>query len=429
MSRRRCRKLFHCNFICSLSQEWPLNDHGWRNDFVQNPAQKKIAHIFLFSLNQRFSEFFLFFKANANEKYLYSRVTELEKRNQKLEKKVKKLKRKKKELKQEVVKLRGQIQSQGTEGGERQDEVSTSAAGEEGGEVEVLEMEEEVTNSPSRSNDEEEHVCASDINRDFVDQAADDPDEVDEESEVDENQSNGQSGLNNEEESAGRNDVNCNEEHDDEAGDRQGEVEGQHSDHHGEVENRCSQCGKTFVSAGNLKTHIRSVHGPKKKCNVCKKFFSAGSLKTHVKEIHEGDRRQCPECKKEIASSKLSEHMQHAHLGFKKECPRCGKHMASKHLSTHIKEEHEGVRKKCPFCTKQFRTSHLSGHIREVHQGIRKKKKKCPHCPKLFGDHLNQHIQAVHQGIRKKCPYCPKDFAVTALGRHLKKAHAGAIKS
>ena len=60
--------------------------------------------------------------ANANEKYLYSRVTELEKRNQKLEKKVKKLKRKKKELKQEVVKLRGQIQSQGTEGGERQDE-------------------------------------------------------------------------------------------------------------------------------------------------------------------------------------------------------------------------------------------------------------------------------------------------------------------
>ena len=61
-------------------------------------------------------------EANANEKYLYSRVTELEKRNQKLEKKVKKLKRKKKELKQEVVKLRGQIQSQGTEGGERQDE-------------------------------------------------------------------------------------------------------------------------------------------------------------------------------------------------------------------------------------------------------------------------------------------------------------------
>ena len=46
-------------------------------------------------------------EANANEKYLYSRVMELEKRNQKLEKKVKKLKKKKKELKEEVAKLRG----------------------------------------------------------------------------------------------------------------------------------------------------------------------------------------------------------------------------------------------------------------------------------------------------------------------------------
>ena len=55
-------------------------------------------------------------EANANEKYLYSKVTELEKRNQKLEQKVKKLKRKKKELKQEVAKLRGKIKSQGTEG-------------------------------------------------------------------------------------------------------------------------------------------------------------------------------------------------------------------------------------------------------------------------------------------------------------------------
>ena len=55
-------------------------------------------------------------EANANEKYLYSRVTELEKRNQKLEKKVKKLKMKKKELKQEVAKLRGKIQAQGSEG-------------------------------------------------------------------------------------------------------------------------------------------------------------------------------------------------------------------------------------------------------------------------------------------------------------------------
>ena len=51
-------------------------------------------------------------EANANEKYLYSRVTDLERRNQRLEKKVAKLKRRKKELKQEVAKLRGKTQSQ-----------------------------------------------------------------------------------------------------------------------------------------------------------------------------------------------------------------------------------------------------------------------------------------------------------------------------
>ena len=46
-------------------------------------------------------------EASANEKFLYSRVLELEKRNQKLEKKVNKLKKTKKELKEEVAKLRG----------------------------------------------------------------------------------------------------------------------------------------------------------------------------------------------------------------------------------------------------------------------------------------------------------------------------------
>ena len=45
-------------------------------------------------------------EATANEKYLYNRIMDLEKRNQKLEKRVKKLKKRKKELKEEVVKLR-----------------------------------------------------------------------------------------------------------------------------------------------------------------------------------------------------------------------------------------------------------------------------------------------------------------------------------
>ena len=69
MSRRRCRKLFHCNFVCSLSQEWPLNDRGWCNDFVQNPAHKKIAHIFLFSINESFLSKPLFLGSRVSESF------------------------------------------------------------------------------------------------------------------------------------------------------------------------------------------------------------------------------------------------------------------------------------------------------------------------------------------------------------------------
>ena len=237
-------------------------------------------------------------------------------------------------------------------------------------------MEEELSNSGS--NDVE--VCISDVNlnQDFVDQAADDPDEVNQ-SEV-ENQGNGSSGFSDREEPASNADTNS---------------RGQESGNHTAMDNGCLQCGKGFSTASKLAKHIKVVHVPKKKCNVCQKLICAAYFNTHVKEVHEGDRRECPECKKEIASSKFSQHMQIAHLGFKEACPRCGKQMSTSLLSTHIKEEHDGVRKKCPHCPKQFKNKHLKAHIREVHQAIRE---KCPHCSKLFRrSNLSKHIKTVHQ--------------------------------
>ena len=178
-------------------------------------------------------------------------------------------------------------------------------------------MEEEGGNFSRRSNNEEEHVGTNGVNsiEDHDDEAADDPDEVGELPDVDQNQRNVQCGLNNEEES---DDVNSNEVEEDEAVDDQGELEdsAQQSDHHGGVHNQCSQCGKFYSTASKLAQHIKYVHVPKKRCNVCQKLVSAQNFNIHVKEAHEGDRRECPECKKQIASSRFSTHMQFVHLGF-----------------------------------------------------------------------------------------------------------------
>ena len=94
------------------------------------------------------------FEASANEKYLYSRVLELEKRNEKLEKKVKKLKKKKKELKEEVAKLRGTIPVQHI----NDHDASTS-------DVEIVE---ELNFGSRQSNLDEEQAVSSDINSNNV---------------------------------------------------------------------------------------------------------------------------------------------------------------------------------------------------------------------------------------------------------------------
>ena len=98
-------------------------------------------------------------KASANEKYLYSRVLELEKRNKKLEKKVKKLKKKKKELKMEVAKWRGAVPVQHIANDQ---DASTS-------DVEIVE---ELNFGSRQSNLDEEPAVNSDINSNKVDEEA-----------------------------------------------------------------------------------------------------------------------------------------------------------------------------------------------------------------------------------------------------------------
>ena len=173
------------------------------------------------------------FEASANEKYLYSRVLELEKRNEKLEKKVKKLKKKKKELKEEVAELRGAVPVQHMADGH---DDSTS-------DVEVVE---EPNIGLSQSNLNEDQVVNSDINSN----------NFDEETAF---QSNGAAQVEENrrliiEEAAEEMEVDNSEELDEEAADN---PSGTGSS---EVPNQCPQCCRVFSTP----SRISSIMAPRK---------------------------------------------------------------------------------------------------------------------------------------------------------------------
>ena len=195
-------------------------------------------------------------EASANEKYLYSRVLELEKRNQKLEKKVKKLKKKKKELKEEVAKLRGAVPVQHIA-----DDHDASTPDDE--------IFEELNSSSRQSNLDEEQAVNSDINSN----------NIDEETAF---QSNGAAkvvenwGLDIIEEAAEEIEADNSEELDEEA------VDNPSGTASSEVPNQCPQCGKGFSTPSNLSRHIKGVHGLKKECSYCHMMINSTGIKRHI---------------------------------------------------------------------------------------------------------------------------------------------------
>ena len=170
-------------------------------------------------------------EASANEKYLYRRVLELEKRNQKLEKKVKKLKRKKKELKEEVAKLQGTFL------------VPNSADDYDASTLDI-EVVEEPNFGSSQSNLDEEQAVNSDVNSN----------NVDEEPAL---KSNGAAQVEENrrliiEEAAEEMEVDNSEDLDEEAADNPSGTESS------EVPNQCPQCSKVFSTPwGTIQAYQR----------------------------------------------------------------------------------------------------------------------------------------------------------------------------
>ena len=222
-------------------------------------------------------------EASANEKFLHSRVTELEKKNQKLEKKVKKLKKKKKELKEEVAKLRGAVPVQyGTD----DHDASTS-------DVEVVE---EPNIGSSQSNLVEEQALNGDINSNNVDEEA--ALQSNGAAQVDENRELAIEGA--AEEMEARNSEEA--------------VDNPSGTGSSEVPNQCPQCGKGFSTPWVLSRHISEVHhGVKVNCPSCFKHFPSSSLKTHIRGVHRRERKKCPHCPKNFHPKSLPQHIRKAH--------------------------------------------------------------------------------------------------------------------
>ncbi|KAK7025956.1 hypothetical protein SK128_023823 [Halocaridina rubra] len=169
-----------------------------------------------------------------------------------------------------------------------------------------------------------------------------------------------------------------------------------------ERNNHCEECGASFASTCNLRSHMRIHSGVRPhECEVCgKAFLQSSNLKAH-KRVHTGERPyQCSECGQTFSRSS--------------------------HLVGH-KRTHTGERPYiCGICGEAFYTSsQLRNHVRR-HTG--EKPYVCKHCGETFSQNveLKVHIR-YHTGERPfKCLECDLSYiSARELKAHRKGSHYG----
>ncbi|XP_041377298.1 zinc finger protein 62 homolog [Gigantopelta aegis] len=215
--------------------------------------------------------------------------------------------------------------------------------------------------------------------------------------------------------------------------------------HSKEVSLECALCSATSRSAYLFTKHIKFDHymhiapeslGTSTLCDVCGTCYPGPEeLKDHIQSIHGARKRLgiCDICGEVFANKKLRAHKRSKHTEKTMPCTFEGCHVmfSSQYLrKTHFKEVHLGIKAhRCPYegCSYgDHSKSRLATHIDMVHLKVRKVPCTWPGCDKTFFDksHLRVHMRIHFDERPLACELC--DYTCrqrTALNWHLKKKH------
>ena len=161
--------------------------------------------------------------------------------------------------------------------------------------------------------------------------------------------------------------------------------------HNGQKDYKCTECNKLFSQAGNLKSHIKSIHRDERpfKCSLCDKSFKQkDSLNCHIKRHSVIQKNfQCDMCVKAFA--KQPELKTHSAIHSDKRSFICDFGGCDKtfNLSQSFrvhKVTHSGLKPfQCEICENWFSAKKgLRSHIQGVHK--KEKSHACSQCDKLF---------------------------------------------